>query len=162
MIVSAQDKWFVGPDNGLFDALFAQFPDCRAWRLDWRPARLSASFHGRDLYAPVAGRLAIGEWLAASEFQVADRACQSDLEEVVYIDHFGNVMMGLRTTQIAAASTLSIAGRSVHAAQTYARVAVGELFWYENSNGLVEIAANQRRANEELGVAIGDAVEIKV
>ena len=46
VILTAQEKWFVGPDNGVFDALIVQ-SSCTLWRLDWRPAELSRSFHGR-------------------------------------------------------------------------------------------------------------------
>ena len=57
LIVETATMTFVGPDNGLLSRL----PKIR-WvaRIDWRPASLSASFHGRDLFAPVAARLALG------------------------------------------------------------------------------------------------------
>ena len=45
-------------------------------------------------------------------------------------------------------------------ARTFSDLPVGATFWYENSNGLAEIAANQRRADQELGLSIGTSIEI--
>ena len=60
-IVEADGRWFVGPENGLFAILARRADAFRWWRITWTPARLSASFHGRDLFAPVAAMLASGE-----------------------------------------------------------------------------------------------------
>ena len=54
-------RFLVGPDNGLFEPSAARAADAAWFRITWRPERLSASFHGRDLFAPVAARLAVGE-----------------------------------------------------------------------------------------------------
>ena len=71
-VVHADGKWFVGPDNGLFELVVRRARDqVRCWRIDWVPSRLSATFHGRDLFAPVAAQLARGE-IPAGE-PVADR-----------------------------------------------------------------------------------------
>jgi S-adenosylmethionine hydrolase len=58
LILNADGRWYVGPDNGLFDRVGSCSQYLKAWRITWRPDRLSASFHGRDLFAPVAARLA--------------------------------------------------------------------------------------------------------
>ena len=55
---------------------------------------------------------------------------------------------------------LIAAGRVLERARTFSDLPVGTPFWYENSNGLVEIAVNQRRADHELGLAIGTPIEI--
>ena len=57
-------------------------------------------------------------------------------------------------------SLLSAAGRSLGRARTFSDVAPGEAFWYENANGLAEIAVNQGRADERLGLGIGDPVAV--
>jgi len=69
----------------------------RSWDIDWKPERLSASFHGRDLFAPVAATLARGEAPPGRPREDgADRqkGWPDDLSEIVYIDHFGNAMTG--------------------------------------------------------------------
>src|SRR5262249_47000472 len=67
IVVEADGRRFVGPDNGLFELVARRAAAAQAWEIAWRPPQLSASFHGRDLFAPVAGRLAAGtlppDWL---------------------------------------------------------------------------------------------------
>ena len=57
LIVSADGVRFVGPGNGLFEIVQRRAAQAMAWTIDWRPEKLSASFHGRDLFAPVAAML---------------------------------------------------------------------------------------------------------
>lgn len=54
-------RWLVGPDNGLFEPVLRRATEVTTYRIAWRPPRLSASFHGRDLFAPVAAALASGD-----------------------------------------------------------------------------------------------------
>jgi S-adenosyl-L-methionine hydrolase (adenosine-forming) len=61
IILEADGRWYVGPGNGLFELVQRRAKKTRSWDIDWQPERLSASFHGRDLFAPVAGMLARGE-----------------------------------------------------------------------------------------------------
>jgi len=162
-VMSCDGRWFVGPHNGLFNmvALFGRA--VRWWDIDWRPPRLSASFHGRDLFAPVAVRVARGEAPPGSEQPVAERVDSSwpqDLAEVVYIDHFGNAMTGLRAAEVDIVCSLQHNGVQISHARTFSAVAPGQAFWYENANGLVEIAVNQGRADRALGMTIGDEIHM--
>ena len=94
--------------------------------------------------------------------EVADRRTDwpDDLCEIVYVDHFGNAMTGLRAVKLPRNARLATAGRMLESAVTFSDRPPGEAFWYENSNGLVEIAVNQGRADRDLGLAIGVSVEI--
>ena len=83
-----------------------------------------------------------------------------DLCEIVYVDHFGNAMTGLRAVTLPRNTRLATAGRILEHAVTFSDRPLGTAFWYENSNGLVEIAVNQGRADRDLGLAIGVPVEI--
>ena len=83
-----------------------------------------------------------------------------DLSEIVYIDHYGNAMSGLRAVMLPRDARLVLAGRLLQRAGTFSDRPPGTAFWYENSNGLAEIAVNQGRADRELGLAIGTPVEI--
>ena len=121
------------------------------------------SFHGRDLFAPVAAMLARGEPPPGRPRKDdADRQAgwPDDLGEIVYVDHFGNAMTGLRVAQLPSAARLAVAGRILERARTFSDRQPGTAFWYENSNGLAEIAVNQGRADRELGLSIGVPVEI--
>jgi S-adenosylmethionine hydrolase len=61
IILEADGRWYVGPGNGLFEVVQRRAKKTRSWDIDLKPERLSASFHGRDLFAPVAAMLARGE-----------------------------------------------------------------------------------------------------
>ncbi|HBC09138.1 MAG TPA: hypothetical protein DC046_16375 [Rhodospirillaceae bacterium] len=58
LVVEADGRWFIGPDNGLFALTVRRASKARAWEITWRPEKLSVSFHGRDLFAPVAAEIA--------------------------------------------------------------------------------------------------------
>lgn len=154
-------RWFIGPDNGLFDVVGQQARQVVCQEISWRPGDLSVSFHGRDLYAPVAAALAQNRRLPGDIRRWTPRYFQqADLAEVIYIDSFGNVMTGLRAGAIDRQAVLIAGEWRLHYAETFAAVAVGTLFWYYNSCGLVEIACNQGRADEQLGLKPGDAITL--
>src|SRR6516225_11068809 len=71
IILEADGRWYVGPGNGLFELVERRATSKRRWDIDWKPGRLSDSFHGRDLFAPVAAMLARGE-------PPPGRPCQDD------------------------------------------------------------------------------------
>ena len=77
------------------------------------------------------------------------------------MDHFGNLTTGLRAAMVPKASTLRLGGWRLNRARTYADVPQGEAFWYENSNGLVEIAVNQGRACDTLTAGLGTEILIE-
>jgi S-adenosylmethionine hydrolase len=163
IILQAEGRWYVGPGNGLFELVQRRAGERHRWTIDWKPDRLSASFHGRDLFAPVAAMLARGEPPPGRPREdAADRRTDwpDDLPEIVYVDHFGNAMTGLRAAVLPRTARLAVAGRMLEGARTFSDRAVGAAFWYENGNGLAEIAVNQGRADRELGLAIGVPVEL--
>lgn len=162
VIVEADERFFIGPGNGLFDQLISQSRHYRQWKIVWRPPSLSATFHGRDLFAPVTAMLAIGvaadalgepmEWHA--------QGWPLDLAEVIYIDPYGNSVTGLRAQQFAHLSKLTINGVVLERHRTFADAARGAPFFYENANGMLEIAVNQGRADTLLQLHIGTPVEL--
>ncbi len=161
VIVDADGCWYVGPDNGLFEIVVrrARRHECRVIR--WRPTHLSESFHGRDLFAPVAARLACSEKVESEHTALAPLPPENwpdDLPHVVYIDHYGNAITGLRAQALAHHRILRINGHRFAYARIFAEVQPGSSFWYENANGLVEIAMNQRNAAQQLGISLGDEV----
>jgi S-adenosyl-L-methionine hydrolase (adenosine-forming) len=164
IIVEADGRWYVGPGNGLFELVQRRAAAMRSWDIEWEPERLSASFHGRDLFAPVAAMLARGDEPPGRPRKdgAEDRRAEwpDDLCEIVYLDHFGNAMTGLRAAMLPPNASLAAAGQVLERARTFSDLPRGAGFWYENSNGLAEIAVNQGRADRELGLSIGVPVEI--
>ena len=110
--LAADNNWYIGPDNGLLSVLAARARARTCWRITWRPEQLSASFHGRDLFAPVAAAIACGEFPAGKAESGARLSVDFDLEEIIYIDHYGNVARARRTCRAMRASSQP-AGRSV-------------------------------------------------
>ena len=164
VIVEADGRYFVGPDNGLFHVLAKRASQRERWEVLWQPPRLSATFHGRDLFAPVAARLARGEWPEARRLGWAGEdfdGWPDELAEVIYLDPYGNVMTGLRAASLAANARLSLCGRSFERARTFGDVPPGHALWYENSLGLAEVAVNRGSAAQLLGLAVGTPVTVR-
>ena len=162
LVVEADGRLYVGPGNGLFELVRRRALKTRSFEINWRPERLSPSFHGRDLFAPVAAMLARGD-------EPPGRACDGvdyrpdwpdDLAEIVYVDHYGNAMTGLRAAMLPPYARLSAGEWVLERARTFGDRPPGEAFWYENSNGLAEIAVNHGRADRDLGLSIGMSVDV--
>jgi S-adenosylmethionine hydrolase len=158
LAVAADGRWLVGPDNGLLSVAAARARKCDVYSIGWRPQALSASFHGRDLFAPVAAMLARGGRRKAQlrKARLVVNFGPDDLAEAVYVDHFGNIVTGLRAAKLPRDRGLAIGGRTVRHARVFSEVRPGELFWYENSLGLVEVAANTASAADVIGLKVGD------
>ncbi len=162
VVVEADGKHYVGPDNGLLSLVAARARQARVWRVAWRPDELSSTFHGRDLFAPVAARLATASiepsWLVESDLLV--RFDDAALPRIIYMDHYGNAWTGIRGDLLDSTSRLEVAGRVLERRRTFSDAAKGEAFWYVNSVGLVEIAANRASAADLLGLQIGANVRL--
>ena len=160
----ADRRWYVGPDNGLLSVVAARAQEAAAFPIAWQPPALSDSFHGRDLFAPVAGLLADGH-LRAVAFdaprELEMKFDDGDLAEIIYIDHSGNALTGLRRGALPKTGRLRVNGHRLGYARVFSEVATGAAFWYENSIGLVEIAANQTDAARRLELRVGDAVGVE-
>ncbi len=161
VVVKVDGRWFVGPDNGLLNLVALTANELRWWDISWRPPNLSNTFHGRDLFAPVAADLALGifpESVEISPQQRVDSSWALDLREVIYQDHYGNCMTGMRAGILDRGQRLQVAGETVAFARTFAEAREGELFWYENSIGLLEFAV--REGDAAARVRIGDLVTV--
>jgi S-adenosylmethionine hydrolase len=155
---------FVGPDNGLFELIFRRVPGARRKVIEWRPESLSATFHGRDLFAPVAAWLACGEDIPGNYLAPSvERPCKDwpdDLAEIIYIDTYGNLITGIGGAALSDDRAIRIRSQYVRHASKFSDVSEGALFWHRNSSGLIEIAANQARADKLLMLGLGGSVEI--
>ena len=165
VVLAADGRWFVGPDNGLLNTVAAQAGQA-VWReIIWRPEHLSASFHGRDLFAPVAARIARGDlswgqgvWDGPGPDLTS---WPQDSATIVYFDHYGNALTGWRHDPTLDGKRLSLNGLRMRQARTFSDLAAGTPFWYCNSTGLVEIAVNRGRAEQALGLSLGQAFQFE-
>ncbi len=162
--LKVDQSWFVGPGNGLLEMVYRGQPDAEAYVIDWRPESLSASFHGRDLFAPVIARLAAG---TAPE-QIGLRRAEpprfpdwpDQLASVIYQDRYGNLMTGLKSATIPSSARIRLGPHVIVWAETFSAVPRGHALWYGNSTGLVEIAVNGGSAAVALAAGPGSGVEI--
>jgi S-adenosylmethionine hydrolase len=165
LAVDADGRWYVGPDNGLLSQVIAQAARSRVYEITWRPDRLSDSFHGRDLFAPVCAMLARGEPVPGRELVQAGGWCQpewpADLHEVVYVDHYGNAITGLRAGRLAATAGIEIGGVHCKRGRTFCEAPPQTAFWYANANGLVEIAVSRGGAAPALELTVGQSFRIR-
>lgn len=156
--LAANGHYFVGPDNGVFS--FIEETD--AVRLTI-PVGSSNTFHGRDIFAPAAARLANGEPLHTlgapldERFYLVKEAPQDGIGEVIAIDRFGNLI-----TNLMQAGDVEINGVEVKLANTYGDVDDGELVALINSDGLLEVAMRNGSAAEALGASRGAAVRLNL
>lgn len=157
LAVQAGERWLVGPDNGLLvPAARALDPSPRWHRIAWQPQVLSASFHGRDLFAPAAAMLAGGDTsgLVPYDSEPVGHDWPKEAAAVIYIDGYGNAMTGLRPQP---GRVLAVGRQQFRERRTFADAAKGEAFWYKNALDLAEIAVNQGNAASRLGLDPGDA-----
>ncbi len=173
LALEAAGYYFVGPDNGLFSLVLAADPGVRAVRLrqDFRP--VSATFHGRDVFAPAAALLAAGRPLTELGERLEEcvrlalpevRRAPGLVEGAVWhIDRFGNLITNLRPEhlegqrvgKVRAASWRSAIGR------TYSDVSKGECLALWGSAGYLEVACHGASAAERLGLGVGDPVGVE-
>ncbi len=151
-------RWLVGPDNGLL-AIAARAAAEPAWYALPAPGpEASATFHGRDVFADAARRLAVGEGAGLAPFP-AEAAVggdwPADRDETIYADGFGNVMTGRRAQTLPGDAVMQVGGHRLERARTFSDLPEGGAFWYENALGLAEVAVNQGRADALEGLGIG-------
>lgn len=167
IVVKADGRWFVGPDNGLFAIITRRAGQVRAWEISWRPECLSTSFHGRDLFAPVAAAIAATDEFDANRFghdlpiEAVDRPHWPDeLAKIIYIDRFGNGVSGLLGENVSPNDAILVHNVDIKGETTFGSVPAGTVFWYVNSSGLVEIACNRGRASTRLGFEVGTVIKL--
>ena len=162
VVLKLDERWYVGPDNGLFDIVARRAEAVECWKIHWRPENLSTSFHGRDLYAPISAMIANGLDIPGEAVEWSDRHnWPDDLEQIIYVDHFGNCMTGLRAAGIDTGRTLLLGKHSITHATTFSDVEPGKAFWYRNSIGLVELAVNQGHAASQLDAAVDSVIRFR-
>lgn len=161
IVLLADGNWFVGPDNGLLSVHAARANSAKFWRIDWRPPVLSSSFHARDLFAPIVGLIARGEFptdkLSPVEGLAVDFGA-GDLGEIIWVDHYGNAMAGLRA--VPSNARLQLGEALIGYSKIFSAAGKGQPLWHQNSIGLAEIAVNCGSAAAMFDLSIGQHVTV--
>ncbi len=157
--IRLEGRWFIGPDNGLFDVIKARADSYQQWRISYKPDSCSDTFHGRDIFAPVAALLAQGKPIPGELMdgdEILERHWPDDLLQVVYNDHYGNAITGLRGIRVSIRDRFEVMGYELNYARTFGEVDVGSPFWHINANGLVEFSMNQANLAKAYELSVGD------
>lgn len=167
LAVQSDGRFLVGPDNGVLSPALLV---AGAWAVELPlPPRSSATFHGRDVFAPAAAAIARGEPIDAlgAEAQapivrrtpeptrLPDGAVEG---EIIAVDRFGNAvtnLIGLR------GGTIEVRDRRIAVRHTYSEVSVGEPVAVTGSTGFIEIAVRDGDAARALGVGRGERVILR-
>ncbi|HEY0006291.1 MAG TPA: SAM-dependent chlorinase/fluorinase, partial [Pyrinomonadaceae bacterium] len=180
LLVSGGGHFFVGPDNGLFGYIFEREPEAIVFHLtreEYFRQPLSRTFHGRDIFAPVAGALSLGAQPEELGEEITDyqrlaplapkSLTDGSLEaRIIHIDRFGNCITNLTREHLteemmAAGARLLIKGHEIKSFRPFfAAEAIedGELFVIEGSAGFLEIAAYLNSAARLLDAERGQEI----
>src|SRR5918911_773537 len=173
-----EDRILVGPDNGLLLPAAKRFGGVvEAIEISRSKHRLeptAATFHGRDVFAPVGAHLANGEPLAeagepldaAQLVELEMPVARSEDGHLVAFARFGNVMLDIEHDQVGEhglrlGHPVSVNDQEGHYATTFADVPSGQLLLYEDSYRWLALAVNRGSAAEMLGLSLDDEVRIR-
>jgi S-adenosylmethionine hydrolase len=176
VVVESAGCFFVGPDNGVL-SLAASLPR-QVYRIDaaaFRREPVSPTFHGRDVFAPTAGRLAAGQPAsdagpALGELIELDQPLVRRVGDrvegtVTHVDAFGNLLTSLGADLVPAEAYVEVSGREgtfrPTVGKTFADVATGSLVAYIGSSGLLEIGLRDGSAAAMTGAVRGSAVRLR-
>jgi S-adenosylmethionine hydrolase len=162
VVIAKAGMTYVGPDNGVFAYLDVK----QGYAID-NPGVISrdasATFHGRDIFAPAAAAIARGKTVdtlgrpvkLAGQLPWGERP--SGEGRVVHVDHYGNLITDLPREEVQAGS-VAVAGERLSLRRTYEDVAPGELVAYIGSARTVEIAVRDGRADARIAAVRGTRV----
>jgi S-adenosylmethionine hydrolase len=165
--VETSEQVFLAPDNGILHFLVQsgearRIVEVTNEKLFLHP--VSNTFHGRDIFAPVAAHIAKGMDIARAGRKIAALAALDEIpDRVVRVDRFGNLITNIPAARLEGAREVVVAGKFVaRVAKTYADGAPGELLALPGSHGQIEIAVPNGSAAEVVGAAAGARVEVRV
>jgi hypothetical protein len=173
ILVSRQEQFLLGPDNGLFSDFIDE--SAKVYVLN-RPGfflkNVSQTFHARDIFAPVAAHLArgaepsqLGELITdAVRLKRPEPVIENNriLGTVIYIDRFGNIITNIRVGQVSENAVVRILGKEIQGiSQSYNQHQPGTLLAIIGSAGFLEIALACDNAALRLKAGVGQPVEVR-
>jgi len=176
LLVEAGGSFFVGPDNGVLS--LAARANRRIWRIEapaFRREPVSPTFHGRDVFAPTAGRLAAGaspEEAGPRVEKMTDLAAPVVRQRagrvegrVIHVDAFGNLITSIGAEHVTPEASIEVEGTGgvYHPvlARTFSDVEPGALVAYFGSGGQLEIARRNGSAAQHVGAERGSIVRVE-
>ena len=167
ILISCRNQFFVGPDNGIFSWVCQREQAYRAFHLTndkFFRQPVSATFHGRDIFAPVAAALSQGVPTEELGVPLGDLIQLESIKPVtvdkgvieariIHVDRFGNCVTNLTPEHLSGSATLMINDREISSFREFFADTAnekGEIFCYVGSAGFIEVAARNASAAEVL------------
>jgi S-adenosylmethionine hydrolase len=169
LVVKTDDRFLVAPDNGVLTYALAEASNVRTLAIErYMSEVISATFHGRDVFAPVAAHLARGIELDEVG-RVIDNVVRLEIPqplrngsiitgEVVHVDHFGNLITNIPATWLDQERVARIGESAVPILRAYSDVESGAALALIGSRGLLEISVRDGRADDVLRVRVATEV----
>jgi len=181
LLATRADKFYVGPDNGLFTRVVQREGLKAAYVLTqsaYFRLPVSATFHGRDIFGPVAAHLARGiapaqfgprlEAMVQLPYTRPQRVGETITGEILHLDHFGNIATNIPAALCAdfvpgqtVACTVADHTQVMSFVETYGAGPQDQLVCLINSNDEFEIALPGGAASAQLGVKVGERVRVE-
>jgi S-adenosyl-L-methionine hydrolase (adenosine-forming) len=177
LIVSSRRYTFVAPDNGLLTYVLNREGPVDCYAIDqssfWRKS-VSFTFHGRDIFAPVAAHLAAGQSAANMgspiDFETLVRLPDFAMKigrdtadgVIVYVDRFGNLISNIPASALESARHCAIAGQRIDVGRTYSSVQPGQPVAIGGSHGYVEVGVNGGSAAQIFEADVGTPVVLSL
>ena len=178
MVAAAREHVFVAPDNGVLSYILQSDSKTPAPPAYWIKNQslflnaVSQTFHGRDIFAPVAAHLAVGIPIDSVGPRILDFVKrplpkprpQGDklVATVLRIDKFGNIITNLKRSHLGSDFAIRVAGLSItRLCANFSEAEPGEFFAVEGSTGYIELALNQGSAADRLNVGLGTEIELE-
>jgi S-adenosylmethionine hydrolase len=179
ILMEAAEQLFVAPDNGVLSMIDADRPAVRLLSNDaYFRHPVSRTFHGRDIFAPVAAHLANGvapgkmgpilaDYIREDYQTPRSNGPQNWSGRVLKVDRFGNLVTNFNQQQfggiVSGNFCLTIGGTEIHlTSSTYAGSSSGELFVIGGSSGYLEVSLNQGSAAQRIGCQAGSPIELTI
>jgi len=175
ILIQSERYFFMGPDNGIFSLALQKEKFSKAIHLKnpkYFLGKISPTFHGRDIFAPVAAYLSLGvkpeefgprlSKLEKLKLPAVKEYPQKLVGEIIHIDNFGNLVTNVRRAELGdrQISRIKLKTKSIqNLSETFSDVKPGEGVAYVGSSGYVELGINRGNAAIKLKAKIADKVE---
>ncbi|GAB4377122.1 MAG: hypothetical protein Kow0042_24350 [Calditrichia bacterium] len=178
LVLQTPEYYFIGPNNGVFSFIY-QSTKYQAFKINEAvfEADISPTFHGRDVFAPVALKILEGEEIRkftrpieklVSIYEPWQKTDSGDIRlKVIHVDHFGNLILNFTHKdwqQVVGSDSLTLhlpRGTISGLKKTFGQVAPGEVLALWDSSGFLQIAQNRGNAARHLNLTVGDTVLLK-
>jgi len=166
LIVRIHQQLIVCPDNGLITWAIRRLGPFETFQITWKPAAPSATFHGRDLFAPVAGMLASFRAILDLAKPISDpilldvNLSPGPDGQIIHIDHFGNATTNIPASSVPPNAKIRVGNLDLLLRRTYSDVASGQPLALIGSSDLLEIAVRDGSATDQLRLTFGTVVSL--